>query len=360
MLILTIVPLVTLGYIALANIEKMEATSLVNILEMKNTAINDNTHALNELGKTNIKEKAKSVAREVQTYLESNPEKTLADLQKDPSFQKIAIQPIGKTGYTLIGDFDTLIVLFHKYPDYVNYDIHDFQESNPGLWGIASKVKGGSISEGFHMFKEPDGTLKEKYSYMYPISLKTSDGKGLFVAATTYLEEFNQAAFDTQKKLDKQVQETISTIGAFRLEIHASTLIFVLVMLLCVSIASIAFARTISSPIRKLRDAAIDVGRGNMSTKITVRSNDEIADLAQSFDQMRLKLKHRESLAVKDRNELFNTILGALKGKVGSIAMILLRDKIKTLTEKNPRILKIIPKSLASSLNKEKKMKKHT
>jgi PAS domain S-box-containing protein len=45
-------------------------------------------------------------------------------------------------------------------------------------------------------------------------------------------------------------------------------------------------SRYISRPVTKLRDAAIEIGKGNLDTQIEVRSRDEIGLLAQTFRQM--------------------------------------------------------------------------
>ncbi len=69
--------------------------------------------------------------------------------------------------------------------------------------------------------------------------------------------------------------------------------------ILILSIFTIIFAvllglfisRSISNPIKKLRDAVLEVGKGNFDAKIEVKSNDEIGELAFAFNQMANDLK---------------------------------------------------------------------
>jgi ABC-type amino acid transport substrate-binding protein len=61
-----------------------------------------------------IKQKAEDIARQVEIYLRAYPDKTLKDLQNDTEFQKIAIQPVGKTGYTVVSDYNNLTWLSIK------------------------------------------------------------------------------------------------------------------------------------------------------------------------------------------------------------------------------------------------------
>lgn len=50
-------------------------------------------------------------------------------------------------------------------------------------------------------------------------------------------------------------------------------------------------SRSISTPIKKLKAAAAEVGNGKLDTKIDIISKDEIGKLAQSFNEMTYKLK---------------------------------------------------------------------
>lgn len=140
----------------------------------------------------------------------------------------------------------------------------------------------------------------------------------------------------------------------------ANTLTLILITIFTITITTTLFliVRCISKPLDKLTKSARIIGRGNLKHKIDIKSKDEIGELAETFNQMRIKLKQKEELAMKDRNELLNNILNTFKGKFGNIAMILFKQDIRKLVEKNPRILKLLPKSLVSSLKREEKLRK--
>ena len=88
-----------------------------------------------------------------------------------------------------------------------------------------------------------------------------------------------------------------------------------------------------------------------------IKSKDEIGELAETFDKMRLQLKQKEALAIKDRNDLLNSLLNTFKGKFGKVATVLVINSTRELMEKNSRIIKILPKSIADSIKKEKELK---
>ncbi len=151
-----------------------------------------------------IKQKSKDVAKQIEIYLKAYPEKSIQDLQNDSEFKEIAVQQVGKTGYTLLGDYKTLIVLMHKDPRFINFDTRNFKKINPLLWELVSAVQNGKDSYGFHPFEEKDGTVRDKFSYIAIIKEKTADGSNLFIAATTYLDEYIDAEEIIEESEDKK------------------------------------------------------------------------------------------------------------------------------------------------------------
>lgn len=126
-------------------------------------------------------------------------------------------------------------------------------------------------------------------------------------------------------------------------------LVSIVVIILAVLLAFF-FSKGVTSPVIKLRDSAIKIGKGNLDTKIEIKSKDEIGELAQTFNEMRIGLK--------DRNQLLNSLLTSFKGKFGKIATILVRKDVQKLVNKNPRIGNILPKNLGMSIKKAKTLKK--
>lgn len=56
--------------------------------------------ALEELGREMIKQKALDVSRQVEIYLAAHPNIATEKISKDLTLVKIAVQPVGETGYT--------------------------------------------------------------------------------------------------------------------------------------------------------------------------------------------------------------------------------------------------------------------
>ncbi|MBU1199578.1 MAG: hypothetical protein KKE98_00885 [Nanoarchaeota archaeon] len=153
-----------------------------------------------------IKQKAIDVARQIEIYLHSYPDKTLKDLQDDAYFQEIAVQPVGKTGYTAITDYETLTCRFHKNPAIVDVDLSNLAEKLPGFWGVMSRTKGGVEADGVYDWEEADGSIKQKYMYIAIVNAKTADDVGLHIAATTYLDEYEEKSiFSKEEEKEKEL-----------------------------------------------------------------------------------------------------------------------------------------------------------
>jgi signal transduction histidine kinase len=112
----------------------------------------------------------------------------------------------------------------------------------------------------------------------------TVDYRGVPVlAATRYIEgvDWGQVA-----KIDKA--EAFATLDNLR---NLTILTGVIVAALVV-VASLFLGQSMSLPIRKLRDAAQNIARGNFGTKIKINSPDEIGQLANQFENMKQSIQY--------------------------------------------------------------------
>lgn len=117
-------------------------------------------------------------------------------------------------------------------------------------------------------------TLKHENTFIDTIDYR---GKPV-LAATRYIESTD---WGLVAKIDKA--EVLALLNR-PLYLTVTTVNIVIVLGI---VASIFFARSISDPIRKLRDATNAVVKGNFDTEITATTNDEIRDLTHDFDNMR-------------------------------------------------------------------------
>jgi diguanylate cyclase (GGDEF)-like protein len=111
--------------------------------------------------------------------------------------------------------------------------------------------------------------------------------------------EFVQEVFEPElgEKLGRIVQELASEAdqggGEDRRNIelalqhsYKESLLIVLFGLALSAVVAAIISRAVIGPIQKLRDAAHQLGRGKMDTRIRLHSNDELGELASSFNSM--------------------------------------------------------------------------
>ncbi len=116
----------------------------------------------------------------------------------------------------------------------------------------------------------------------------------------------------TDALLDGGRQEQKKIIGYLRLglsqenlqkrvrELLLSTALFTALLVLIGSILAIFLSRRITMPLAKLKTATQMLSQGNFDTTVPVQSNDEIAELANGFEHMRLRLRDYRDQLVHD------------------------------------------------------------
>ena len=97
-----------------------------------------------------------------------------------------------------------------------------------------------------------------------------------------------------------------------------ATLILVLTGFLDVSVFGAAITRSITEPITKLKDAVLEMGKGDFDTKIQTESDDEIGQLAAAFNQMADQRKEVEQ-ALRVSEGKLNAMLQAIADHVSLI-----------------------------------------
>lgn len=293
MLILTLIPLGILGFLALHDEKALGEKSTQETQAMGIQVIGDTNKALTNLGENYIKEKSYDHAQMVELYIRANPKMTLADLQKSDEFQKISVQKVGTLGYTALGDSSTLILRFHPNPKMVDFDTHAYATSLPQFWSVIEQSQGGRDASGYYDWVEKDGSIRAKYMYVHPVGVTTADGVRLASFSTTYMDEFSGPSKAIETKINSSIKTSVNNIEIASVNTQNTLLIVTVIVILLVFVISFFVASSITTPIKKLTEVANKVSMGDMSnTEITVTSNDEIGELAESFKRMVVSVKY--------------------------------------------------------------------
>ena len=127
-----------------------------------------------------------------------------------------------------------------------------------------------------------------------------------------------------------------------------------LILLFVSSWVAIYLARGIATPIKALAEASKEVARGNLAHRVTTIADDELALLAESFNQMTAQLEENRSrieasaaelrdknLALRERRNYIETVLQSLSTGVISIDE---NDCVTTLNASASRMLALVDK----------------
>src|SRR3974377_546779 len=109
-----------LGFVQFTSIRDLGVNSLN---ELGAASLKESTASLNKLGERMIQEKAQDVAKQIEIYMKSHNQKTIAGLANDSRLKAIAVQKVGETGYTAVHDAHG-INYFHVNPQIVGTDLH--------------------------------------------------------------------------------------------------------------------------------------------------------------------------------------------------------------------------------------------
>ncbi len=103
-------------------------------------------------------------------------------------------------------------------------------------------------------------------------------------------------------------------------ELIKRSALFAVGIVLLSTLASIFFARRLTSPLKRLSEAMSDVGRGELNVKVQVESSDEVGVLAKAFNTMASALQDRDKKIEQTRAQLIQSeklaALGALSAEI--------------------------------------------
>ena len=154
--------------------------------------------------------------------------------------------------------------------------------------------------------------IKGSVNELYDLSAKMFLLHGKTRAERTpAMEEFDEKVEEIDEKLDvlltkideaskASMDSIVSTVTSSRI-INISVLAVVILAALGVAFA---ISRSISNPITKLRNVAIEIGKGDLSKRAQVKSKDEIGELATSFNQMTDEIQKRNEQLEATNEEL--------------------------------------------------------
>jgi len=240
------------------------------------------TEVVTQMGEQNIAAIAKSVAAQCKLYLDAHPGMRPEDFAADPTLSKLAIQKVGRTGYTALSGVGPFTPWVHPAAKIIGTHLTKILKKPVGaenprfLRIIAAAEKGKNVnSSGYYAWKDTDGQMREKYMVLAPIA-----GTEFNIAATTYIHEF----LGPMQNLEAQADTVAISSRNLNLITIAGTLIII-------GLIVTLYGNNLVSKIRHLTNVADRISVGELDAEIKIKSKDEIGNLADAIMRMQDSLR---------------------------------------------------------------------
>jgi two-component system sensor histidine kinase DegS len=285
---LFVVSMAVIGVITSINIRHLGSYATETSSSLGQQAIEDSVNHLNQLGQEIIKEKSKDVAKQVKMYLDSHARMTLEEMRADTELRAIVVQPVGITGYTTLIDPVGATIIIHKFEGQEK-NLDDLRNLLPTFWTLMKSSADVEFTAGYYDWLEVTGTVNEKYAGIETITVY--DGLTLSVWATTYISEFTMPAVLTREEINFAIEESSVQLNKMVMDIQNLFLVVFILLAAVVIGLALLLSRVITRPIQALKVGAEAIGRGNLNYALKIKNQDELGDLANSFNKMAAELK---------------------------------------------------------------------
>lgn len=276
MILFALIPLLLITAAGAAYLWQMET--------LTNNLTRQSSQFVNQMAEDKIADLSKAVAVQCQLYLMAHPQLGKYDFANDVEFKKIAVQPVGKTGYTALyelpGSDNVWRTWAHVNPNILGADMEKLLKKPlgnnfPGFWKIYTGIKGKKESRGYYTWQDKDKRFRDKFMVCTPVQ-----GTRFIIAATTYMDEFTLP----MKNLEQQAREINEKSRYIAIGIISATL---LLILLVVGL----YGHRLSGRIRSLTEVAERISVGDLDIEIEPDSSDEIGELSEAIARMQESIR---------------------------------------------------------------------
>lgn len=277
------------------------------------------------------------------------------------SYEKIghpqSVQNFRETNQKIINLYDSLCLKFDSVQRIdsvvINQSIytHNHSESLQPLKNILDTIKTYN-SIYYNMF---DSIVNNKFS----INRKISHWKDLLSNADYHLTmAIDSAEILIDQKTNLRIKDVESRVN----NIKQMTILIIVVVSLFAIIFGLFFSRNITNALRRLKESASIIGRGDFNVVPSNYPNDEIGDLATAFFEMAIDLKNTQEELIKSKrmaaigevvasvNHEINNPLMIISGNAQFLEMTMegypkeMLERIHTILEETDRISRVTRK----------------
>jgi len=264
-----------------------------SIEEVVSSNIRLSSEILTKTGEIFVKMRSREAALQIEGILRTYPKPfDIEKLRADQKLRSLATAPIhvpggggGIAGHIDLYD-DTGLAVIHPNPDVEGRNYSEWAKEFPEMWRLVKESFHKENVCGYYSFIGEDNKKKRKY-----MALTRVKGTPFIVSAVVEINKFFLPTHQRIKKAGKEIEKkatrsvTTSALKNTNAIIKHLGISFAL-LVLAGALGAVWMAGGISKPIRELRGKALEMGRGNFSTKIQVAGSREARDLAVAFNEL--------------------------------------------------------------------------
>lgn len=231
---------------------------------------------------------SRQAAIQVRRYLSDHQFVKKEDFnEKEHEFKLLAVQKVGLTGFTCLyalPDAGNVWRMWaHVDPDLIGVDLAAEMKKTLGAgfddyWKIVSAVATGKSARGAYSWTDKDGNLHENYMVCTPV--EGLEGGQYAVMVVTPIVEFTRDV----KRLETRTENVVAST-------RWAILVFLFITILAIGGIVAYYGAMITGKLKALTDAADRISTGELETQITVKSDDEIGDLANAIIRMQESIR---------------------------------------------------------------------
>ena len=248
-----------------------------------NSIGNESSVMVTKLAENIISDNARGVAKQVRLFLDSHPSLTKENFQNNEELLKIALQKVGETGYACIYaiDDDKRASLWaHPNEKLIGKDLlgvtkKPLGKDYPRFKRIIDATMNGGEGQGYYLWQDASGQLREKFMVCTPVS-----NSNLFVASTTYIDEFTLPSRQLLKRIDSHKDRALLV----------NTGMMVLLLAL-VALLVFVYGSNLTKRITNLSQIVDRISLGELEIEIETKIKDEIGHLAEAISRMQDSLR---------------------------------------------------------------------
>ena len=243
------------------------------------------TRIIKEMAEHDIIKTARSVAKQVKLYIDAHPNLTKEQFMNDQQFRQIAVQKVGKTGYTALnekGSDGKWRTWAHIRPNICAPKLDDMATLKkplgaafPDFWRILTGVKTGQPSKGYYKWQEKDKSFRDKF-----MSSVNIQGTRFNITSTTYMDDFTEPMLRLERE-----SRAIARAETIKSAILTSVIIII------IAIVVFIFGGRLTANIKYLSEMTDRISLGDLDALIEIRSKDELAVLAESISRLQQSVK---------------------------------------------------------------------